>query len=459
MVMSPQDSWRVRLKTRLSRYIQDNALQNVAGNVGWLTLDLAFRFVVSLALGIWMARYLGPSDYGLLSYCLSFVALFGSVAGLGLNSIVVRDIVRTPAQAEEILVRALVLRVLAGMLTASAAVGAVHLFKPDNSLVQTMVVILSFTLVLNASEVIAYWYESQVSSRYTVWIGDTVLAATSVARIALILLGASVIAFAWVATLEAGLVLVGFVAIYLIHQGFPRGAGVDLAHSRTLLKDSLPLVGMSLMLVVYTRIDIIMVEHYLGAAQTGVYAIASRLAESWFVFAVILTKSMFPHLIGRATQDEEIFNKDLEVFYSFMFWFAAVMALIICVLAGTIVNLLFSSDYAGAAQVVRIYVWSGIAVFAITASSRWFLLREKHVGLLLRATLGGAANILLNLWLIPRYGLSGAATATVVSYAIVAYGYDLLDPQARGQWRLKLSAIKLPITVLRNRLQHGSPPP
>ena len=89
-------------------------LQKTIANTGWLFADSILRMGVGMFVGVWIARYLGPQQFGVLSYAMAFVALFSAVATLGLDSIVIREVLRNPASANEIMGSAFILKLAGG---------------------------------------------------------------------------------------------------------------------------------------------------------------------------------------------------------------------------------------------------------------------------------------------------------------------------------------------------------
>ena len=142
----------------------------ILDNIAWLFLDNILRMGVGLLIGVWVARYLGPEQFGQLNFAMAFVGIFGAVAGLGLNGIVVRDIVREPETANITLGTAFVLQASGGVFAVALIIGTMAWLRPDDTLTKTLVAIFGLGLIFKSTEVVKYWFESQVQSRYTVWI-------------------------------------------------------------------------------------------------------------------------------------------------------------------------------------------------------------------------------------------------------------------------------------------------
>ncbi|MCR9196363.1 MAG: oligosaccharide flippase family protein, partial [Hyphomonas sp.] len=178
-------------------------ITKIVENISWLLLDKVFRMGVGLIVGVWVARYLGPSQYGLLSFAVAFVSLFAPLAGLGMQSIVVRDIVRTPTHKHEILGTAALMQFLSSVLAYMLILASIAVMRPDDMLAKALVAIIGSMILFRAVEVSAWWFESQVLSKYTVWVRMGSLVLFSGLKVGLILLQAPLIAFAWTIMSEA----------------------------------------------------------------------------------------------------------------------------------------------------------------------------------------------------------------------------------------------------------------
>ena len=423
-------------------------LVKIVDNIGWLFFDKILRMSVGLFVMVWVARYLGPEQFGLLNFATAFTGLFGAVAALGLQGIVVRDIVRDPESAKVTLGTAALLQLIGGLISFLLILGAIAYLRPDDALARSIVAILGSMMLLKASEVAVYWFESQVQSKYTVWVRNGVFLMFAGIKVLLILQQAQLIAFAWAILAEAA--VVAMILLIVMDQCGPALTSLHVSADRakTLLRDSWPLIFMGLMLSVYTKIDIVMVEYFLGSKATGIYSAAVTIAECWFFIPVVVVNTIYPALINAHEKINADFEEKIIYLYSVMFWFPFVVSFVLMLSSKFIFTNLYGSEYVDAVSVFQLYVWSGIFVFVITASSRWYLVKNNQIGLLYRAVLGAFLNVGLNYGLLPVYGLHGAATATLVTYFIVAYAYDWFDKHAREQAKYKIIAIISPQRIV-----------
>jgi len=410
-------------------------------NTGWLFGDHAIRMGVGLVVSVWMARYLGPGEFGLFSYAIAFVALFGAMAGLGLNNIVVRDLVKEPQAAGDILGSAFVLLMLGGLLAFVLVVTAISYVRPDDSLSKLLVVLLGLAMLSKSAEVVKYWFESQVQSRYSVWVENGAYLIFAAVKMALILDQAPLTAFVWAMLAEGFVAAIGLMAMYVWRGGRLNTWRPHAVRAKALLKDSWPLILSGLAIMVYMRIDQIMLGQMLGDEAVGIYSAAVRISEVWYFIPAAIVASVFPAIIEAKKESESLYYQRLQQLYELMVFLALTVAIPLTFLSGYLVELIFGEAYSQAGSVLAIHIWTSIFVFLAAASGKWFVL-EGLTKLALRRNLYGAVlNIALNLVLIPLWGINGAAVATLVSVSVAAYFSDLFSVSTRKVFIQKSKSI------------------
>lgn len=397
-------------------------LAKILDNIGWLFFDKILRMGVGLLVGVWVARYLGPEQFGQMNYAVAFVGLFGSIAALGFNGIIVRDIVRDPHSANSTVSTAFLLQAIAGLVAMVLAIATISILKPDDQFTFYLVIILSVSLIFKATDTIKYWFEAHVQSRYVVWIENGVFLLMALCRAALILTKSGLIAFIWLIFAETVLVAIGLVWIYVSNNGtlsilFQASA----ARAKTLLKDSWPLLLGGIAITLYMRLDIVMLESMSNSREVGIYAAATRISEIWYFIPGIVIASVSPAIIASHGKDLDLYLKRLKTLYFMMVWLAIGVSLPIALLSGPIVNLLYGSEYQDAAPVLAIHLWGSVGVFLGIASSQYLLVEHLQKISFYRTFIGMICNILLNLLLIPSMGAKGAAIATVISYFLATF--------------------------------------
>jgi len=419
-------------------------------NTGWLTAGKIFRMAAGMVVGIWVARYLGVEQFGVLSYCIAFALLFRPMAMFSLEGICVREIVKAPLEKNAILGSAFVLSLVAGILSFLAVVNLITVFRPDEPLYIAIVSIVGFGLIFFSFEVFDYWFQAKVNAKPVVVARTIVLLATSAFKVAGILLEAPVVFFAWVNLAELMLAGVALVIVYT-RSGFKvTDLKVKFKWFKKLLHDAWPLALSGIAATVYLRIDKIMLGEMLGASEVGIYTAATRLAEAWYFLPIGIMTSLYPAVVKSIANRAADTNRRLQQVYNLMALLGYLVAIGTTLLATPVVTWLFGPDYQESAQVLTMYIWSGIFVNIAMGKAAW-LKAMNHTKIQFVSTVSGAViNVALNLVLIKQYGVIGAAWATIISYSIEAYFILFLFPQTRKQARMITRALFVPVVRLKD---------
>lgn len=398
------------------------SLQNVIGNTGWQFADSLVRMAVGLLIGIWVARYLGPEEFGLFSYALAFVGLFSPLAALGLDDIVVRNLVRDPASKEETLGTAFLLKLIGGAFSFIAAVAVIFVLRPTDHLSHWLVGIIAAGAGFQAFNAIEFWFNSQVQAKYPVLARNAAFLICALGKIALILGRAPVVAFAWIAVLEILVGAAGLVIVYGSrgHRLLQWRSSVRMA--KALLKDSWPLLFSCVVIMIYLRIDQVMLGEMAGSEAVGVYSVAVRLAEVWFFIPTAVYWSVLPSLVEAKARGDAHFYERLQKLYNLMALSAYVIAIPMMFLAKWLVLTLFGAPYGEAGLLLAVLIWANLFTFLEIARSAFFNVMNWNRIYFVTLALGAILNVVLNLQLIPRYGELGAVIASVIAYWFAAHG-------------------------------------
>jgi O-antigen/teichoic acid export membrane protein len=425
-------AWTRFLPGIIRRKIEGSqALQKVLGNTGWMMGDQVLRKGVSLLVGVLMARYLGPRVYGEFSYAIAMVVIVSPIAILSLDATAIRRLVRSPADKDEILGTSLILMLAGGFLAFGLAMAAVFLARPEDRLMHWLIGILAAGNITRALIAIEFWFESQMEWQFSVYAKTSVFLLLALVKIGLILVQAPLIAFAWAALAETTLSSVGLLLVYWRRGYVIRAWRFTRTMASSLLKDSWPLVFSALLTMVYLRIDQIMLGNMVGNEELGNYSVAVQLSEVWYFLPMVISSSIFPAIIEAEVVSEELFLAHMQRLYRLMVFIAYAIALPVAYFAPQIVKLLFSSAFAAAGPLAALLVWAG--VFTGLGAARNVLIIAKNWTRVNLVTifLGGALNILLNFWLIPKYGAMGAVVATIISYWFAIHGTCFMFKQLR----------------------------
>lgn len=395
-------------------------LQKIIRNIGWLMIEKVFAMVINFSIVIYLVRYLGVEDFGKLSYCISFVALFEAIAKLGLNGIVVRNLVQEPEAKNTILGTAFILKLLGSLAACILVIISSFKFNYNKELFSINIIIAG-GLIFTAFDTIDYWFESQVNSKAISLIRSIQLIINSALKLVFIWLNLSLIAFVWLICIDYVLKALLKIWIYFKYNFSIFIWKFNFAKAQMILKDSFPLILSGVMVSIYMKIDQVMLGNMTNSAIVGNYATAVKFSEIWYFFPVAICSSCFPAIIQAKNTSYQEYYLKLQQLYDLMVGIALVIAIPITFFAKPLIIYLLGAEYTDAGTILAWHIWAGIFVFLGVARSKWLMIENLTIFNFATTGLGALTNIGLNLWLIPHYQGIGAAIATIISYAVAAY--------------------------------------
>jgi PST family polysaccharide transporter len=368
-----------------------------------------------MLVGVWITRYLGPEQFGILAYVQAVVALFLAFSTLGLDQIVIREIVKDVTQKGRILGTTMALRLMGAVVAMVSSVLVVALTRPGDYMVHLLAAIIASASVFQAFDTIDLWFQSQVQSKYSVIVKNSVFVLMALLKGGLILMGAPLVAFAWATLAEAALGAYCLLVAYRWQKQDLSLWRVDGRRAKALMHDGWPLILAGLTVMIYMRIDQIMLGQLGGNKAVGVFTAALRLSEVWYFVPIALVSSVMPSIFAAKQVSEEYFYGKLLLLFRVNVVLALTIVLPVTFFARHIVVFLYGLAYASAGPILAIHIWSAVFVFLGTAQQAWFIAENRTKRALFRAMGGAVVNITLNIILIPRYGGLGAAVASLVA--------------------------------------------
>ncbi|MEH2223545.1 flippase [Nostoc sp.] len=425
----------------LSKFQSRSGLRAIIANTGWLFADRILRMGASLVVGVWVARYLGVKQYGLFNYTLAFVALFSPIFTLGLDDVVVRHLVRQSSNKEEILGTTFWLKFLGGIASVLLAVSTMFFLGEHETLKIWLVAILGIAGVFRASDTIELWFQSQVQSKYTVIAKNTAFLLNTLIKIALILTKAPLLAFALVTLAEFAMSAIGLLIVYQV-----KGSSLwlwrwSVATAKTLLKESLPLIFSGFAIMIFMRIDQVMLGQMIGDSEVGIYSAAVRVSEIWYFIPGAIVSSVAPAIYAAKEKSESLYYQRIGQLLSLMTCISLAIALPMSFLSDKIIMVMFGSGYAEAGPILAVHIWTSLFVFMGLATSPWFIAEGLNHVSLGKTLFGAILNIILNLLLIPKYAGLGAAIATIISQAAAAFICNGFDSRTQKLFRIQVRSL------------------
>lgn len=405
-------------------------------NTTWLFAEKIFRMGLGFIVLIWITRYLGPERFGLLSYSQSLVSIVLAFASLGLDSVVIRELVKNNAKRDILLGTAFYLKLFASF-TAILFIIILNEFCLAQDESKILINIISFSIIFNSFNVIDMYFQSHVLSKYVVYSNSISFLISSIVKIFLIYNEFDLIYFAYSLVLDSFMVAIGYLYIYKLKNIKVVLWKYDKQLARNFLRSAWPLVFVAVSAFVYTRIDQIMIKYMIDAEAVGNYAAAVKVSELFYFIPAIIVSSIFPKVIEAKQASEENYLKLLEKLYRLVVWIAIPIAICMSLFSSIIIDILYGEQYSKADEVLALLSW-GIVLTAIGSVFVKMLYAENfEKKYLYKSIFGMLINIFLNYILLPIYGIMGAAIATLITLLAINYIYDLFDSHLRKFYYLK----------------------
>ncbi len=409
-------------------------------------------FIKMVVTAIIIPNYLGSSLNGELNYPLVLVSFFAAACALGMDSFVTRQLLQQPGKENTILGTAFRLRLVASII----ALPLIYLtyllicyYTPGPPAAPFQyIVIVSFVCLFQSVNIIDCFFQARVQGRYIMFIQVGANLLSALLKLALVFWQASVGWFVWALLLDAVFLAAGYLCYYELRGNRVINWRFDRSMAKHLLHYSWPLAFSSVAVILYMKIDQLMLDAYLGKAVFGVYDTVVKLSEGWYFIPMAIVTALFPAIMNARRDDPARYRRRLQHLYELMTVISTAIAVVTTLVAPFIYRMFYSAEYAAGAPVLTVHIWAGVFMFLYVATGQ-YLLAEGYTRIsLARAVSGAVINVALNSWWIPEYGMIGAAYATLVTYASTAL-FIIFVPKTRAQGWLMLEALFFIPTIRR----------
>lgn len=407
-------------------------------NTSWLLIEKIIRFLSALFLGIWMARLLGPEGFGQFSYIESYVALFMVFSTLGLDSIIIRELVRDQTKKHVLLGTTFMLKLI-GAFVLIMLISLTFLFNNNTVETNSLILILSLGTIAQSFNVIDFYFQSQVLSKYVVCVKIFTILLSTVFKSFLLFHQASLFWIIVAFSLDFLMIGIGLLYFYSRKVDSLRNWSFDLNLAKKLLKNSWPLILNGLMVSLYMKTDQVMVVNMLGEEANGQYAAAVRLSEVSYFLPTIIASSVFPAIIQAKKKSMQFYHKRLRQLFSLMTWISILLILPIVLFSDWIIQILYGSSYIEASSILKIHMWSFWFVALGVSSGYWYINEGLEKKAFLRTFFAALLNIILNWIFISEYGIIGVSVVTLISLSFSGLLFDLFFKKTRKLFLMKLS--------------------
>lgn len=424
-----------RIKHLLNKYQESKE----AKNASWLVAGKIVQMLLSLIVSVLTARFLGPSNYGSISYGTAYVAFFTSLCSLGINSIIVKNFVDHPNEEGETIGTAVLLKFLSSSLGCFLIFLVTSVIDAGETETILVVFLCSLSLIFHVFDTLNYWFQSRYQSKKCAMATVIAYIVTSIYKLVLLVLQKEVMWFAFATSVDYIVYAIMIVAFYK-KAGGPKFS-VSFQKAKQLLGTSYHFILSGLMVAVYGYTDRIMLKQMLDSTAVGYYSMATTVCAMWTFVLQAIIDSMYPTIMLKYKIDKSAFQRVNKQLYCIVFYVSVVVSLVFSVFAELIIKILYGADYMGAISPLRIITWYTAFSYLGVARNAWIVCENKQKYLKYMYASATVINVALNFVLIPKFSTSGAAVASLITQICTSIILPFLFKEMRPNSILILSAI------------------
>nr|WP_270049209.1 flippase [Cyclonatronum proteinivorum] len=409
----------------------------------WVAAYRMVRMVAAFGVAVWVARYLGPEQYGMLSYAVALVVLVMGITGPGLKDVVTRQLDAFPLRRAATIHAAFRLMLLLNAAMLLAALVLILLLRPDTPVLWLITGIIAIGNLFRAFEAYELWYHFRLKMSSTVLVQAASFFSFAFIKLWIIWWDGGLI---WI-SVATGAELVGSAfGFWLLYQKDPPETqapqtGGRFQLEKLIFRKSLPVMGGLLFMTLLFKADQLMLGRLSGDAEVGFYAIAAQFSEYWLYLAAALVLASYPNLLESRKQSEARFGRELSSLIVRLFYGALAITLVVSLTGEWLIGFFLGDAFAPSAEMLRIHIWAVVFIFMIEMLKKYYVIEHQLTAYIKISATAALLNIGLNFWLIPLYGGIGAAWATVAAYSAAGYGLLWLFPETRTVARLITNAV------------------
>lgn len=426
----------------LVKFVKSEGFKKYFANTSWVIGEKILRIIAALVISVWVARYLGPDDFGTLNYAQSLVGLLTAISTLGLNGILVREILQNKVNTNKLIGTVFILQTI-GSVVIMLSIFLFIYFTETAEITSKILIIFGAITFLQSFNVIESFFQSKVLSKYTVKSSVISLIISSILKILLIVYKFPLIYFAIVMFIENLVLVFGYVHYYNKKNDVNFSVSFSIKLAKSLLKDSWPLILSSIVVSIYMKIDQVMIKEMISSKAVGFYSAAVRLSEAWYFVPTVIGSSLFPAIMNAKKNGTKVYYERLQNLYDLMFLLAIVIAIPISLVSKPLVQFLYGTEYLQSSEILTIHIWTGIFVFLGVSRSGWIIAENLQKFSTIYLSIGMVTNVTLNYIFINNYGITGAAYATLISQSVSVLFAPLIFKETRISFTMMFKSITL----------------
>ena len=430
-----------KIKNVIKNLLDKSKKSIEAKNFSWLISGKIVQMIISLIVGLLTARYLGPSNYGLINYSTTYITFFAALCTLGISSVIVKNFTDKPDEVGTTLGTTLFLRIISSVISGLIIVGIVSVIDKGEPLTLAVTAIVCISLLFQPFDAFNYWFQYKYKAKVIAIVSLAAYVSVAMFRAVLLFQGRDVRWFAFATALDYLVVALLITLAYVKHNG-PR-LKVSLAKGTELLASSYHFILSSLMVAIYGYTDKFMLKQMLNETEVGYYSTATAICGMWVFVLQAVIDALYPTIMTLYNQDKNAFERKNRQLYAIVFYVGIGVSIIISIFAPLGIRILYGNDYLPATLPLRIVTWYTAFSYLGVARNAWIVCEGKQKYLKYMYVLAAVINICLNLIMIPIIGTAGAALASLITQVFTSIILPYCFKEMRPNAKLMIDAILL----------------
>lgn len=417
------------------------SFKKILGNSMWPITQNIITLLVSMLVSAIIARYLGTEGYGLVNYVVSVVTLFTSFSTLGMETILVKDVVNDKNNVGNVIGTSFVIRLVGSIALIIISQITLYILSPNDIIIQILGIIMGTCMIFKSFEIIEYYFQAKMNLKVNAIIKIITLFIVSICKILVAVFNLGEIGYMFTYLIDAAVMGILLFIYFRLHEKIKWK--FDKKYAKELIQKCIYIAISGLMITIYMRIDQVMLGSMLpDKSQNGIYSAAVKIAEMWYFIPLALIASFKPSIMKcKNMNNEKEYQRLMQRLYDIVAIIGVVCGIGITVVAPLAIHILYGEAYAQSAEILTISVWAGLFATLGSARSVWLVAENLQKYTISYTLVGCIINIALNAILIPTYGAFGAAFATLVAQAISNIFVLMLFKKTRKSSTMILKAI------------------
>lgn len=397
---------------------------SIATGALWYFFEKSMRLLGGFLIGAWLARYLGPETFGMYAFCIALSATFGFMGSLGIESLVVRDLVEGKRPRQQIISTYFYIRLIGSMTVPFLVYFYLTVTHQSDTDLLLIAILCSGAVFFSSFDVADCWLQAMGQVKKTSLIRLAGLLIGLAFRCLLLMLNSTVEWFAALILLEAITIAILYFRLLRREGLTPSLEHVNINELKHLLLNGKMMVISGLIVAIYSKIDLLAIGTLLPKKDAGAYAIAASICSAWNLIGMSLAQAWAPHITRAKLSDNNEYIKSLRRLLATMIVISVCGSFLLTLGAQFIFAILLGDQYGHGIQVLIILIWSSVFVYLGVGTSQiivneqiyWISVMRSAIGLIFYISIVYALPIE---WNIVKYAALMVATSAIATLSIL----------------------------------------